>query len=216
MHRRGPVRIRDHVQFQLVGPGGQHKLCCLRKRLIWQSQPSCRRRKAVSVQIAVQWRDPEVFRLCDLNTPNGGIDTNADPDCNTRSETPFQSLPQPDRPCQMQAQVSRDGLISMTDHIVGPTPYYLGNASTSKEMYGLRAEYGVDGMAWSSVHTGIEPQPWLQTGPVRRGGEDRFYDHSSIDPTIVRHACSRLAPAAPGATGMASIRAHSRGSSLAS
>ena len=114
------------------------------------------------MQIAVQWRDPEVFRLCDLNTPNGGIDTNADPDCNTRSETPFQSLPQPDRPCQMQAQVSRDGLISMTDHIVGPTPYYLGNASTSKEMYGLRAEYGVDGKAWSSVHTGIEPQPWLQ------------------------------------------------------
>ena len=114
------------------------------------------------MQIAVQWRDPEVFRLCDLNTPNGGIDTKADPDCNTRSETPFQSLPQPDRPCQMQAQVSRDGLISMTDHIVGPTPYYLGNASTSKEMYGLRAEYGVDGKAWSSVHTGIEPQPWLQ------------------------------------------------------
>ena len=101
------------------------------------------------------------YRLCDLTSPDARVEGKRQPMCSIDSHV--WSKPQA---CQMQAQVSRNGLISMTDHFSGPTRPIEGIASQSSS---YRPEWhsaasANDGRSWTFSHTDAttESHPWLQ------------------------------------------------------
>ena len=71
----------------------------------------------------------ESYSLCDLTQHTANIDSNSA----TGREVKFRHYwtADEDEPCQMQAQVGKDGLITMVDYIEGPTATLAGTATQS-------------------------------------------------------------------------------------
>ena len=109
-------------------------------------------------------RDLGPMRLCDLTQPAVRIDANGEPGCDISYDRFWSAR----TPCQMQAQVTREGAVSLVDHIEGPSGYYVGNASMSSQhvpgQTWFAARNAIDGKTHTMVHsvaTG-EDDPWWQ------------------------------------------------------
>ena len=65
-------------------------------------------------------------------------------------------------PCQMQAQVSRDGLVTMVDNIEGPTATLAGTATQSSVLGSFKADRATDGYQYTYTSTQKLPNAWWQ------------------------------------------------------
>jgi hypothetical protein len=104
----------------------------------------------------------ESYGLCDGSNPSGQIDdSNAANGCEVR----YRHFWTGSQPCQMQAQVGHSGLITMVDHVEGPTAAFPGTANMSTELSAnYKASKGNDGRMYTSIHTTRlgSPNPWWQ------------------------------------------------------
>lgn len=101
------------------------------------------------------------MQLCDMSAPTARIESSkGETECDI-SYGRFWSLPQA---CQMQVQVSREGMINMVDHIEGSTGFYIGNATMSQTVQDrYRASNALDNRVHTfsySEHT--EANAWWQ------------------------------------------------------
>ena len=58
-----------------------------------------------------------------------------------------------DEPCQMQAQVGKDGIITMVDYIEGPTATLAGTAMQSSQHGGYKPDRATDQLSYTYTHT---------------------------------------------------------------
>ena len=102
------------------------------------------------------------YSVCDLTDPTGRVeDANAASGC----EISYRHFWTGSQPCQMQAQVAPGGLITMVDHIEGPTAAFPGTANMSSEhSRGHTASKAHDGLMYTYSHSlsAGEPNPWWQ------------------------------------------------------
>ena len=107
-----------------------------------------------------QCRDKRSYSLCDLAGPNSKVDAHSGSGCAVGSRH-FWSAGS--HPCQMQAKVGFNGLITMVDFVKGPTAT-LSGAATMSSGTAKGAEYGNDGLDYTMTRPASagEPNPWWQ------------------------------------------------------
>ena len=101
---------------------------------------------AKKCQCRLPSEDVVPMQLCDMSAPTAHIDSRGGTECDV-SYGRFWSQP---KTCQMQAQVNREGMINMVDHIEGSTRFYAGNATMSQA---VRDVYKASNALENRVHT---------------------------------------------------------------